>query len=182
MRRSQLLAAVAGVLLCGSLVGGCPLLGEFLNSDFSQTVRGTEQVAILPGEAPGLLVAIENQTSRWVEVVVSARYDEGAVDNYTTYLAEGDRSAQLLVCPVTEITLGSVSDLTQAGARVALVDELPEGATVDTVPSIDVEPFGVLLKEGVNFDCGDSLEFVVRPSSRTRSGYETIVFFRRASN
>ena len=54
-------------------------------------------------------------------------------------------------------------------------------STAAAIPYIDVEAFGVLLREGVNYDCGDSLLFVVEPSGVTRSGYETIAYFRRAT-
>ncbi|MCK4340935.1 MAG: hypothetical protein KAY37_04350 [Phycisphaerae bacterium] len=176
--------AVVGICLVLSGVGtGCISPGDILNPELISLVGAQRQIAVLPGDAPGLLVWVENRTDRLAEIVVSYRDGDDNIDSYTTYLNAGDKSGQMLVCPVAEITLGSVTDLTQAGARVALVTEAY--GSVDTMPYMDVEAFGRLLQDGINYNCGDSLEFVVRPSSTSPpspSGYQTIAFFRRASN
>ncbi|GAF86848.1 unnamed protein product, partial [marine sediment metagenome] len=45
---------------------------------------------------------------------------------------------------------------------------------------IEVEPFGVLLQEGINYDCGDVITFTILPSSATLSGYQSFAFIRRS--
>jgi len=168
-----------GVLVALSIVTtSCVSPSEFLNPSFLSALGASSSVATLPGEAPGLLVSVENLTNRAVEMVVSYRDGDGDVNNYTTYLDSGDKSAQMLVCPISEITLGNVGDLTMAGVRVALVTDIGD-ATINEVPYMDVEPFGRLLRDGVNYDCGDSIEFVVLSSGSSASGYQTVAYFRR---
>jgi hypothetical protein len=178
LRRALLIAGLLGGL--AGLTMGCLDASTFLNSNFMNSVLGAETVATVPGEAPGLLVSVENRTDRLASLTVSYRDSDSAVVTYTVELAPGNKSGQVLACPVSEITLGSVSDLSVSGAAVSLVS----AGTVATVaggPFTDVEAFGVLLRQDVNYSCGDALQFVVRSSSVSRSGYETIAFFRRAS-
>jgi hypothetical protein len=106
------------------------------------------------------------------------------VKNYTVMLQAQQHNAQLLVCPVTEITLGDVTNLSQSGAWVVLQDvqaaALDQAGAPVNVPFVDVEPFGVLLRETVNYECGDELQFLVQPSGATRSGFGTEVLIRRS--
>ena len=45
---------------------------------------------------------------------------------------------------------------------------------------IEVEPFGVLLRNGANYDCGDGVTFAVTNSGATLSGYQVFAFIERA--
>jgi hypothetical protein len=72
------------------------------------------------------------------------------------------------------MTLGDVGNLDATGAIVRL-----GGGTADD-PYIEVEPFGVLLQEGINYDCGDVITFTILPSSATLSGYQSFAFIRRS--
>jgi len=184
-RRNRLMTAT--VLLLGAGLCGCGGALNILNPDFLAAVGLGERVAALPGDAPGLLVKVENRTSRWAGVDVSFRDGQDTVDRFTTTLAPGDQNGQMLPCPIKEITLGDVSNLQTPGAVVFLADLTTgqqngqQGAvTAADAPFIEVDPFGVLLREGVNYDCGDELLFVVQPSGATRSGYQTFVFVRRS--
>ncbi len=181
MKARGVLAVVAVSLALGGPGAGCISPAEFVNPELVSALVGGQSVAVLPGTAPGLLVWVENRTNRQAEVVISYRDANDSVKSYTTAVSAGDKSGQMLICPVKEITLGSVSDLTQPGAHVALSENIDVSVPAAAIPYIDVEAFGVLLREGVNYDCGDSLLFVVQPSGMTRSGYETIAFFRRAT-
>jgi hypothetical protein len=175
---------VWGMLAVGLavVVAGCVPLGDLLNADFAASVLQSQRVSLLPGEAPGFLVTVRNQTNRVVEMVVSYRDGDGDVQNYTSLLDKGDKASQMLICPVEEITLGNVANLNESGVRVALVENVSSATDPSQVPSTEVEAFGVLLRSGVNYDCGDSIEFVVRPSSATRSGYETVAYFKLADD
>ncbi len=183
MRWRYSLAAGLGAALCTALLGcGLLNLSEFLNGDLLSSLGVGSKVASLPGDAPGLLVAVENRTTRPCQVQIAYRDANDTVTSYVTNVAPGDRNAQMLVCPVAEITLGDVSNLDTSGARVYLVDGT--GADADTLaaaPFVEVEAFGVLLREEVNYDCGDGLTFTVEPSSQSRSGYQTFAYRRPAS-
>lgn len=164
----------AGAALLGA--GSCVQATDFFNTDFLSGLSGRN--ATLPGEAPGLLVAVENRTTRPAEVIVSYRDGDDAVTNYTTFVSPQDKNQQLLLCPITEITVGSVANLEASGAIVSLV---PDATTaLDQLPYIEVDAFGSILREAVNFDCGDEVLFVLDESTRTSSGYEIIAFIRRA--
>ncbi len=153
---------------------------EFLNPEFVSSLGAQGKVASVPGQAPGLVVTVANRTTRAAEITISYRDAEDAVQNYTTYLEPGDSSGQMLICSITEITIGSVTDLHASGARVALV-EGQVGGDLNSVPTIDVEAFGTLLREGVNYECGDAINFVLRASGSTRSGFDEIAYFQRGT-
>lgn len=171
-------AAAGCLVLCGGLAGCVNgLSGAVFNPDFLAAVSTAPPARSIPGDAPGILVFVENRTDRWVAMTVSSRDSTDAVDQYTTTLNPGDRSGQLLICPITELTLGSVSDLREVGVRVAAVSGALQ-VDPSEVPTIEVEAFGVLLREDINYVCGDEITFVVRSSDDFASGFETLAFFR----
>ncbi len=166
-----------GFVLAASLglCGGCFNPLSIFDENFLSTVGlGGSQAATLPGDAPAILVGVENRTGEQIEATVSFRDASGSFDTFTATVAPGDKTAQAVLCPVNEITLGDIGDLASTGVIV----RLGNGTQAD--PFIEVEPFGILLKTGVNYDCGDSLTFTVSPSSETRSGFRTFVFVQRA--
>ncbi len=169
-----------GAVLCTALLGcGLLNLGEFLNADLLSSLGLGSKVAALPGDAPGLLVAVENRTTRPCQVQVAYRDANDTVTSYVTDVSPGDRNAQMLVCPVVEITVGDVSNLDTSGARVYLVDgTVTDPDALAGAPYIEVEAFGVLLREDVNYVCGDGLTFTVEPSGQSRSGYQTFAYVR----
>lgn len=169
---------LCGGALLAVVAAGCSP-ADYLNPDFLN-VLGTRSGALLPGDAPGLIVYVENRTTRDAELVVSYRDADDGIRTYTTFVQAGQRSGQLLVCPIREITLGSVTDLNTVGARVALVDG-SVGGVLANVPFIEVEAFGSLLRDEINYECGDAITFVVQPSAQTRTGFVTAAFIRRAA-
>jgi hypothetical protein len=177
------MATVCGAALAAALCG-CSLLNldTFLNPELLTSLGLGEKVATLPGDAPGLLVATANRTSRPCHVFVSYRDPNDNVQTYTANLAAGDETAQMLVCPVQEITLGDVSNLQTAAARVYLVaGTVTDATTLASAPYIEVDAFGVLLREEVNYNCGDGLTFTIEESALTRSGYQAFAYIRPAS-
>jgi hypothetical protein len=157
---------------------GCGAIDMLFTEQFVDATLGGRQVSSLPGDAPALLVGVQNGTDRVVEAAVTYRTvtssGQSATETYTVVLAPFDQTLQALICPIEEITLGDLSNLNSSGAVI----RLGNGTAAD--PYIEVEPFGVVLKEGINYDCGDSLTFVVQPSGATKSGYQTFVYIRRA--
>ena len=78
----------------------------------------------------------------------------------------------MLVCPVEEITLGNVADLEQSGTVVYLTGQAASDADPQDLPFILVDSFGVLLRAGLNYECGDGLAFsVIEAPGQTSSGY-----------
>lgn len=181
-RTRQVLTAAGLVLVLG--LAGCGAL-QILNPDFLSVLGIGQVVSGLPGEAPGLLVSLNNQTGRWVQMLVSYRDEESSVRSYTSIVGPGERTAQMLVCPVTEITLGSVTDLERPGVIVFLADptavDTGDGGTgIEDMPFVEVDPLGVLLRDGLNYDCGDGIEFFVRPNSEASSGYQAFARVSRS--
>ena len=174
------LAAMCGAAL-GAALGGCGLLslGTYLNPNFLSSLGVGEKVATLPGNAPGLLVTTENRTSHPSQIYVSYRDPNGSVQAYTATLAAGEQTAQMLVCPIAEITLGDVANLQQTAARVYLTSgSVTDPNALANAPFIEVEPFGVLLRSAVNYACGDGVTFTIEGSSATSSGYRAFAYFR----
>ncbi len=159
---------------CGVLgLAGCTSITSLFNEEFLQSVSLGPRVASLPGDAPAVLVTVENRTTRLLEAQVSYRTLDDAVETYITTVQAGEKTAQAIPCPITEATLGDVSNLDEVGAIIRL------GAGTAADPFIEVEPFGVLLQDGVNFDCGDSVTFAVVPSGVTLSGFQVFAFVQR---
>ena len=171
-RYHRILSAAACLSLVASL--GCIGLSNLFTDEFLRQFGVTEQAASLPGAAPAVLVQVENRTQRTIEAIVSMRLGGDDVDSFVTVVPPGQSTGRSVNCPLTEITLGDIANLSLSGARVRLGDGTAADATVA------VEAFGVLLKEGANYDCGDSVTFAVIPSSQTSSGYQTIAFVERA--
>jgi hypothetical protein len=175
MRNGRIRKGVLGVAVGGALLlAGCTDLSAVLSQDLLDLLGGGS-VATLPGNAPAVLLAVENAAEYPAEVTVSYRTAANAVEQYTVTIDSGQRTAQALACPITEMTVGDLSDPAVSGVVV----RLGAGTTVD--PFVVVEPFGVIMKEGANFDCGDSVTFRVVRSSATLSGYRVFAFVQRAN-
>ncbi len=178
---NKLPAVIVGLALSAALAGcGALSLTNVLNPDLLTSAGLGQKVATLPGEAPGLRVSVENRTGLWVQMVVAYRDNQDTVQNYTTTLAPGDSSSQMLVCPVSEITLGDLSNLRQSGALVYLTSAGSSGQNLAALPYVEVDPFGVLMRTGVNYDCGDEVRFAVQPSSVAQSGFQIFGYVRRS--
>jgi hypothetical protein len=180
-KRSGSWRRMAAGVLSVLLVGCGSSLTNLFDDDFLRALGIGEQVATLPGDAPGLLVTLENVTEQWVSMVVAYRDSDDQAQIYTSTIAPATQTAQMLVCPISEITIGDVSGLDQSGVRVYLAD-LTGVADPNSIPYIEVEPFGSLLQEGINYDCGDGLTFTVQRSLQTRSGYQLYAYIRRAGS
>ncbi len=175
MRAYRRSAAVVALLASAVLTGGCSVTA-LLNPDFLPTVLGGGGVAELPGDAPSIVVTLENTTDRVVTFQLMYRDANGDVETFQTTLSAASSTAQALICPVEEMTLGDLSNLQMSGAFVRL------GAGTQSDPFVAVEPFGYVLREGVNYDCGDGVTFSVRASGATASGYQTFAFIQRAGD
>lgn len=167
---------VAGLATVSALVG-CTGFGNVFNDEFLTQIGLGERVPTLPEEAPAITIEIENQTNRVIEYRISWRAgDADSLEFFerTGTLAEGDKLAEAVICPVSEMTIGDVSNLDAAGAIVRLGGGGPDDAF------IEVEPFGVLLQNQVNYNCGDAVTFAIVPSAATSSGYQLFAFVRRS--
>lgn len=169
-------AMVAGVVLLGGLLFGssCGSPAELFNPTFLQSVGVGEAAANLPGEAPAIVLEVDNGTDRVIEFRLTWRDGESQIQERTRSLGVGAKFSEALICPVEEMTLGDVSNLSAAGAIV----RLGSGSAMD--PFVEVEAFGVLLQEGINYDCGDSVTFTILPSSATLSEYQVFALIRRS--
>ncbi len=173
------LGLATSLLLTGCSFDPLSILNpDFLTTILSSTTGGSSG---LPGDAPGVVISVENLTARWARVVVSYRDADENARSFTATVGPGDKTAQMIVCPVREVTLGSVADLESPGAVVFLADSISADTDLDTLPFIEVDPFGVLLREGINYSCGDGLAFDIRETpGQTSSGYRTRVTVSQA--
>jgi len=147
---------------------------QVFDDEFLTALNLGSRAASIPGDAPAVLVEVENRTSRRLEAQLSWRNGEDEAHFEVFRLWGDDKSTEVLICPVDEITLGDVGDLTQPGAFIRL-----GGGGVND-PFIEVEAFGILLKEGANYNCGDAVTFTIQSSSKTLSGYQIFAYIRRA--
>ncbi|MBL8880903.1 MAG: hypothetical protein JNG88_17455 [Phycisphaerales bacterium] len=166
----------AGWLLVGLATGlpGCSLAGSLLDPGLLDSLGLGSRASSLPGDAPAVIIAFENRTNRPATATISYRVGTDRVLSTTVTALPGDKLAESFVCPVSEVTLGDVSNLNETGVTI----RLGNGTAAD--PVIEVEPFGVLLRENQNYSCGDSIVFTVSPSGETRSGFRAFAFIQRA--
>lgn len=158
--------AILGCCLGLAVIGGCAQAGSLFSPTFLQAFGVSQQAASLPGEAPALLVTVENKTSRHVEFLFSWRDSNDEVQSRNGGVDAGQPNGTMLVCPIKEVTLGDIGNLGATGAIVLL----GSGTAADAF--IEVEPFARLLEEGVHYDCGDEVKFTIEPSTATLSGYQ----------
>lgn len=168
------LLTLSGMVLLGGALSGCASATAVFDQGFLNSLGLGFRSASLPGDAPALLVAVENRLGKPINVVVSYRDNESAVQNYFVNVQPSDKTARSLVCSISELTVGNVTNLDEPGASVTL----GEGGAND--PFIEVEPFGILLREGSNYECGDAVTFTVLASGDTLSGYRVYAFVERA--
>lgn len=147
------------------MMGGCAGISSAFNPEFLQALGTTASAASIPGEAPAVLVVVENNTGRPIEFRAAWRDSNDEAAERTGRLASGNSSGEVLVCPIPEITMGDIGNLGATGAIVLLGD----GSSADAF--IEVEPFAVVLEEGVHYECGDEVRFSVENSAATLSGY-----------
>jgi hypothetical protein len=147
---------------------------DLLNPAFLDTLTGNTSQAALPGDAPTVLVSFDNRTSNPCAYTITYRTVNDAIETLDGEVGNGIEVAQAVPCPVFEITVGEITDLSESGVIVGL-----GGLSVND-PFIQVEPFGVLLREGVNFDCGDAVTFVLVETTATRTGYRVLAFVEQA--
>jgi hypothetical protein len=171
MRRSLMLSAglIAGLAGCSPEI--------FLNTEFLASLGFGQGAATLPGESPEVLVQVENRTDRTVEALLTVRTGEDDVAQRALTIPPGlPALGEAFFCPVSQLTLGDVANPNSVGAVV----RLGNGGAND--PVIEVEPFGVILESGINYDCGDSILFAVIPSAESVSGYQIFAFVRRSGS
>jgi hypothetical protein len=177
MLRHIHVAAVLGGLAASLVPAGCTSALNLFDPEFLTTIGAAKSVASLPGDAPTLLVAVENLTDKRVRTEVSYRTKGAGTERFSSSVEPGQRTAQALICPIEEITMGDLSNPKAVGASIVL----DNGTGSDAAPIIEVEPFGVILKDQVNYNCGDAITFAVQPSSATRSGYRIFAYFQRGN-
>ncbi len=148
-----------------SMALGCTGL-PFLNPDFINAIGFGSGAAQFPGDSPAVLIRIENKAGRPIVFELSWRDEGGRVERREGVLGVVEEFGEVVVCPVQDVTLGDVTDREQPGAFVLLGDGLV------TDPFIEVEPFGIILQDTVNFGCGDVITFEVTSSGASASGYQ----------
>jgi hypothetical protein len=166
------LAALCGAVCAATLSGCVGSIESLFNDQFLTQVGATREAANIPGVAPAIVVNLENRTTRTVVAEISYRLETDTIEAATLVVQPGITTGRALVCPVLETTIGDLSSPDMPGVRVILGAGGPDDAFVE------VEPFGVVLTEGVNYDCGDSITFAVMPSSSSRSGYTIVAFIQ----
>lgn len=164
--------AVLGIVGTASAVtlAGCSEFSNILDPTFIDTLTGANQVAALPGNAPSILLTVENRTNKLAQVDVTYRTSDGVAQRLPITVSGGQQFAQAVACPVEEMTVGEITDLTVSGAFVNL------GDGGDSDPFVAVEPFGVLLRDGITYECGDAVTFALVSSTATASGYRIVAF------
>ena len=72
--------------------------------------------------------------------------------------------------------MGDISNLASTGAVVRLGSGSPND------PIVEVEAFGVLLRDGANYDCGDRVTFAIQQASANLSGYGIVAYIQRSGS
>lgn len=175
MKRNQLMLRLTGTLGVFALaLSGCVSPSTFLSEDFLTSLGLGNNAANLPGEAPAVIIEIENRSGRTIEALVSWQGDGNLSSEREVVLLDGEKTAEVVICPVARMTLGRLGDLDSVGAIVRLTDGQSNAAF------IEVEPFGRTLEDEINYQCGDAITFTIQPSNATLSGYQAFAYVRRS--
>lgn len=156
------------------LAGGCGIPTSILNPELFDALQLGGAVATVPGDAPALRVNVDNRTGRVIETRITWRDADNKVGERVYVLNPATQRSEAVICTVEELTFGDISNLSAAGAVV----RLGTGSAED--PIVEVEAFGTLLRDQVNYVCGDEVTFAVGLSSSTASGYQVIAYIRRS--
>lgn len=145
VRRCGLLAVAMGGLL--SATTGC------LNPNLANSITGGV-LPTAPGDLPFVLVRVVNRSSAVIESTQVVA-DTGLPDLDTFGFAGIDAGVGdwgiVFACPVLQIGLGDVEE----ARSTAMVVTFPGGATVQ-VPNT-----GLTVQAGVDFNCGDTILYIV---------------------
>lgn len=171
LRSFRLPAAVAGAALLASSFG-CSITSEFFNPEFLSTLGAGSTVAVFPGNAPAIRLEVENRTRNVIEANLAFRDANDEVRVRPIVVDVGDTYAEAIICPMSEVTLGTLNQATSVGAYIRL------GGGTQADPLIQVDPFGTTLLADVNYSCGDIVTFTVQPSSAASSGYQIFAYIR----
>ena len=175
MLRNRVIAAARISVAAVSLASvGCVSPTTFFSEDFLTALGFGDTAANLPGEAPAIIIEMENRSGRTIEARVTWQGDGNESRERVFVVPDGEKFSEVVVCPVTRMTLGQLGDLSAAGAAVRLGD----GSAGS--PFIEVEPFGRVLEDQINYQCGDAVTFTIQPSSATLSGYQAFAYVRRS--
>ena len=144
------------VLLVG--IAGC------LNPDFVTQASGGSPNPIAPGDQRFVLVRVVNATQ---ELTIDAVIGFNTPINPTGEItldgldAINDELGVVLECPVTQISLGSIT-----GLGASLLIRTTEG----TILFVPATAFPFRLTEGIDYNCGDTLIFSIvdNPASQFR--------------
>lgn len=175
MLRKRILAVAKvsiAAVFCASM--GCVTPSTFFSEDFLTALGFGDTAANLPGEAPAIIIEMENRSGRTIEARVTWQDDGSTSRERLFVLADGEKFSEVVVCPIARMTLGQLGDLNSAGAVVRLGD-----GSADS-PYIEVEPFGRILEDQINYQCGDAVTFTIQPSSTTASGFRAFAYVRRS--
>lgn len=150
-------------------------VANLLNPNFLAEVTDTTSPASLPGQARSILVTFESRLNNPTQFTISYRTLNNEIPApFSGSITPNSQLATAIACPILEITCGDITDLSAGGVFVGLAGQ------TDNDPFIAVEPFGILLREGVNYECGDGVTFVVLESQATASGYRVLAFVEEA--
>ena len=100
------LASASAALL---LTSGCGLAtGEFLNPEFLASLGFTGGAATLPGEAPAVVIELENRAGRVIEGQLTWRNADGTVDERILVVPVDSKVSEAVICPVEGTSLPRV--------------------------------------------------------------------------
>jgi len=164
IRRYIGLETAAAILGAAIAVGGCNLVSQSLNPQFME-VLGTPFAPIAPGTAPFVLIRNINMTDQrvlfnfeWIPAGTLASA------NFGFNVSAGLDGGVLVTCPVSQMTLGDLDNPTATGALVIFDDNTRQ----------EIPPLGRILREGIDYFCGDVVIFAAVRDTSTVGGYSTI--------
>src|SRR5262245_26114547 len=106
VRRTLLLGAVAL-----TAAPGCGVATGLLDPEFLGALGLGQRSASIPGDAPAVLIAFENRTAREATATISYREGTDRVRTNVFTVQPGRKIAEAFVCPISEVTVGDVSNL-----------------------------------------------------------------------
>ncbi len=156
--------AIAVLAVLGTVLG-CNNMGtDSLNPQFME-VLGTPYAPVAPGTAPFVVIRVLNMTDHQVIFYISIEPANGEpIQPITANVNSGFDGGMALSCPIPRITLGDVTNRDATGALIVFDEN-----TRQEIPALSK-----ILRDGIDYFCGDLIVFAAIKDNSTVGGYSLI--------
>lgn len=155
--------AIAVLAVLATVLGCTNIVSSSLNPQFLE-VLGTPYAPVAPGTAPFVVARVLNMTDHRVLFFVSFEPTSQEPGTFTFNVDADTDSGLVFSCPTHRLTLGDITNRDATGALIIFDDN-----TRQEIPALRK-----ILRNGIDYFCGDLIVFAAIKDSSTVGGYSLI--------